>query len=49
MAVWIEIDLHSGVPIYVQIAAQVRRAIEAGSLRSRSGCRRCGGWQGSSR
>jgi GntR family transcriptional regulator len=34
-AVWIEIDLHSGVPIYVQIAAQVRRAIEAGSLRSR--------------
>ncbi|HEX5973704.1 MAG TPA: GntR family transcriptional regulator, partial [Rubrobacteraceae bacterium] len=32
---WIEIDLHSGVPIYVQIAAQVRRAIEAGSLRSR--------------
>jgi GntR family transcriptional regulator len=34
-AVWIDIDVHSGVPIYVQIADQVRRAIEAGSLRSR--------------
>lgn len=33
-AVWIDIDVHSGVPIYVQIADQVRRAIEAGSLRS---------------
>ena len=34
-AVWIDIDVHSGVPIYVQIADQVRRVIEAGSLRSR--------------
>jgi GntR family transcriptional regulator len=33
-AVWIDVDVHSGVPIYVQIADQVRRAIEAGSLRS---------------
>ena len=33
-AVWIDVDMHSGVPIYVQIADQVRRAIEAGSLRS---------------
>jgi GntR family transcriptional regulator len=33
-AVWVDIDVHSGVPIYVQIADQVRRAIEAGSLRS---------------
>jgi GntR family transcriptional regulator len=33
-AVWIDIDVHSGVPIYVQIADQGRRAIEAGSLRS---------------
>jgi GntR family transcriptional regulator len=33
-AVWIDVDVDSGVPIYVQIADQVRRAIEAGSLRS---------------
>src|ERR671911_1997698 len=33
-AVWIDVDVHSGVPIYVQITDQVRRAIEAGSLRS---------------
>ena len=33
-AVWIDVDVHSGVPIYVQIADQVRRAIEVGSLRS---------------
>ena len=33
-AVWIDVDVHSGVPIYVQIAEQVQRAIEAGSLRS---------------
>jgi GntR family transcriptional regulator len=33
-AVWVDIDVHSGVPIYVQVADQVRRAIEAGSLRS---------------
>lgn len=34
-AVWIDIDVRSGIPIYVQIADQVRGAIEAGSLRSR--------------
>ena len=32
MAVWMEIDARSGVPIYVQIVDQVRRAVETGSL-----------------
>ncbi len=29
---WIDIDPRSGVPIYVQIAAQVRHSIEVGGL-----------------
>ena len=33
MAVWIDIDSRSGVPIYVQIVAQVRHAVEVGGLR----------------
>ena len=33
MAVWIDIDPRSGVPIYVQIVGQVRHAIEVGGLR----------------
>jgi GntR family transcriptional regulator len=32
IAVWIDIDPRSGVPIYVQIAAQVRHAVEVGGL-----------------
>jgi GntR family transcriptional regulator len=32
MAVWIDIDPRGGVPIYVQIVAQVRHAIEVGGL-----------------
>ena len=32
IAVWIDIDLRSGIPIYVQLAAQVRHAIEVGGL-----------------
>src|SRR3712207_5984432 len=32
IAVWIDIDPRSGVPIYVQLVAQVRHAIEVGGL-----------------
>jgi GntR family transcriptional regulator len=32
IAVWIDIDPRGGVPIYVQIVAQVRHAIEVGGL-----------------
>jgi GntR family transcriptional regulator len=32
VAVWIDIDPRSGVPIYVQIVDQVRHAIEVGGL-----------------
>jgi GntR family transcriptional regulator len=34
VAVWIEVDPRSGVPIYVQIVDQVRRAVGVGGLRS---------------
>ena len=33
VAVWIEVDPQSGVPIYVQIVDQVRHAVGAGALR----------------
>ena len=32
IAVWIDVDPRSGVPIYVQIVGQVRHAIEVGGL-----------------
>jgi GntR family transcriptional regulator len=32
VAVWIDVDPHSGIPIYVQIVEQVRHAIEVGGL-----------------
>ena len=32
MGVWIDIDPRSGVPIYVQLASQVRHAVEVGGL-----------------
>jgi GntR family transcriptional regulator len=32
VAVWIDVESRSGVPIYVQIADQVRHAIEAGGF-----------------
>lgn len=32
VAVWIEVDPRSGVPIYVQLVEQVRHAIEVGGL-----------------
>ena len=32
--VWIQVNPHSGVPIYVQVVDQVRRAIEVGTLRA---------------
>lgn len=32
VALWLEVDAKSGVPIYVQIVEQVRRAVEAGGL-----------------
>ena len=34
VGVWIDVDPRSGVPIYVQIVGQVRRAIEVGGLRA---------------
>jgi GntR family transcriptional regulator len=33
VAVWIDVDSRSGVPIYVQIVDQVRHAIKVGRLR----------------
>jgi GntR family transcriptional regulator len=33
VAVWIDVDSRSGVPIYVQIVDQVQHAIEVGGLR----------------
>jgi GntR family transcriptional regulator len=30
---WLEVDARSGVPIYVQVVEQVRRAVEVGGLR----------------
>jgi GntR family transcriptional regulator len=33
VAVWIDIDPRSGVPIYVQIVDQVRHAVDVGGLR----------------
>lgn len=32
MAVWMRVDVSSGVPIYVQLVDQVRHAVEVGSL-----------------
>ncbi len=32
IAIWIDVDPHSRVPIYVQIVEQVRHAIEVGGL-----------------
>lgn len=32
MALWLDVDGRSGVPIYVQIVVQVRRAVEVGGL-----------------
>jgi GntR family transcriptional regulator len=34
VAVWIDVDSRSGVPIYVQIMDQVRHAIEVGGMRA---------------
>src|SRR5215213_3704728 len=34
VAIWIDVDSRSGVPIYVQIMDQVRHAIEVGGLRA---------------
>ena len=33
MALWLDVDPRSGVPIYVQLAEGVRRALEVGTLR----------------
>ena len=33
MAVWLDVDPRSGVPIYVQLVEGVRRALEVGTLR----------------
>ena len=33
MALWLNVDPRSGVPIYVQLAEGVRRALEVGTLR----------------
>ena len=35
MALWLEVDPRSGVPIYVQIVEGVRRALEVGTLQPR--------------
>jgi GntR family transcriptional regulator len=32
MPIWITIERHSGVPIYMQIAEQIRHAVEDGTL-----------------
>ncbi|MBA2677641.1 MAG: GntR family transcriptional regulator [Ktedonobacteraceae bacterium] len=32
MAIWLHVNIHSGVPIYVQLIEQVQRALEVGTL-----------------
>ena len=32
MGIWFDVDVHSGVPIYVQLVEQVRRGVEVGVL-----------------
>ncbi len=32
MPIWLKVDQHSGVPIYLQIVDQVRHALEVGTL-----------------
>jgi GntR family transcriptional regulator len=32
MLIWLKVDHHSGVPLYLQIVDQVRHALEVGSL-----------------
>ena len=34
MAIWLDLDTRSGVPIYVQIVAQIRHLVEVGRLAS---------------
>jgi GntR family transcriptional regulator len=34
MPIWLEVDPHSGVPLYVQLVEQIQRAIQVGILRS---------------
>ncbi len=34
VALWLEVDQRSGVPIYVQLVAGVKHALEVGTLRS---------------
>lgn len=34
MALWLDVDPHSGVPLYVQLVEQVKRALEVGALRA---------------
>jgi GntR family transcriptional regulator len=32
VGIWFDVDVHSGVPIYVQLVEQVRRGVEVGVL-----------------
>ncbi|QBD80228.1 GntR family transcriptional regulator [Ktedonosporobacter rubrisoli] len=32
MAIWLHIDMHNGIPIYVQLIQQIKHAIEVGRL-----------------
>jgi GntR family transcriptional regulator len=34
VALWLDVDPHSGVPLYVQLVEQVKRALEVGALRA---------------
>ena len=33
MPIWLEVNPHSGVPLYVQLVEQIRRAVQVGILR----------------
>jgi GntR family transcriptional regulator len=33
MPIWLDVDPHSGVPLYVQLVVQIQRAVQVGILR----------------
>jgi GntR family transcriptional regulator len=33
MPIWLEVDPHSGIPLYVQLVEQIKRAVQVGILR----------------
>jgi GntR family transcriptional regulator len=34
MPIWLEVNPHSGIPLYIQLVEQIKRAVQVGVLRS---------------